>query len=108
MDRKEMDYLEQRFTNVMKQGGKLVKPEHGDARLNKCKTRNNGKPCEFLGKVEPLPNIEIETGCQKCGCALNAKAYMEYLGIKLLNKKIECPHPDGNQWAEIDEIFFNH
>lgn len=86
--------------DTVKSAGKAAPEGLGEARIAHCKTRRGGKPCEFVGEVTPVPGATTE-GCTKCGCPFATKPYM----VTLLGKKIECPHPDGNLWALIDEKF---
>jgi len=90
------------FESGMKKLGVLVSDEQAEERINFCRTKNNGEPCEYHGEVEPLPGVICE-GCTRCGCALKAKAAFDH--FKLINHKVKCPHPDGNLWANIDLKF---
>lgn len=72
----------------------------GEARIKFCKTRKGGKPCEYVGMVNPLPKVVTE-GCTKCGCPFATKPFM----LTLMGKQIQCPHPNGNLWADIDKKF---
>lgn len=90
------------FTAVVKASGKLTSKQHGDARINVCRTLQDGEPCNFRGMVEPFPDLVLE-GCLICGCPFATKPYM----IHGLGKKVECPHPEGNKWKEIDKQFLD-
>lgn len=84
----------------VKANGTLTTDEHGQARINYCKTRNGGNPCEYFGEVNPLPMLKCE-GCTACGCPLGTKAFM----LDLLGDAVICRHPEGNFWEEVDSNF---
>lgn len=88
------------FSEAIKNFGKLTIEDHAKARINKCKTLEDGKPCRYHGEVNPVPSLKLE-GCTKCGCPFATKPFM----LTFMGLKVECPHPEGNQWAEIDEDF---
>lgn len=102
---KANEWAERSLRGIVDKLGKLTSEKHGYARLNFCMTRNGGKPCEHFGRVEPVPRVIFESGCQKCGCALKVKTNTLYLGFEKLHKKITCPHELGNLWQEIDRNF---
>jgi len=91
------------FASLVKAAGTVVSDEHGEARIERCKTLNGGRPCQYAGIVEPLPAMKME-GCTLCGCPFATKPKMKTIA----GKTITCPHPAGNQWAEIDEKFLNN
>lgn len=97
-------YVRDAFVWTVKQGGSLTTDEHGKARIEFCKARRSGKPCEYYGTVNPA-GIEFE-GCTKCGCPFATKAFMLELKVPV-HKKVTCPHPDGNFWEEVDSKFKN-
>ena len=90
------EFLEDAFSEVVKLGGKLVSREHYEARVKACRA------CEFVGEVEPGPNLKME-GCTLCGCPLKTKPYFDRFLVG--GKEITCPHPEGSRWAEIDSKF---
>ena len=92
-------------------GGELVSDEHYNARVNFCKTRLAGNPCEFFGPVFP-GGIGFEEGCRACNCPMVTKARMKAITDPVMAEifqggetEITCKHPFGNLWAEIDKTF---
>lgn len=92
-------------------GGELVTDEHFEARVNFCKTRLAGNPCEYFSPVFPA-GVEFREGCQKCNCPMITKARMKSITDPVMAQvfqggkpEIICKHPMGNLWAEIDEQF---
>lgn len=95
------DTYQQAVFTLVKKTGDLVSKDQAEARMNVCRTINNGKPCEFLGEVEPLPFLKCE-GCTQCGCPLGTKAFM----ADAMGNAVTCPHPTrGNLWEPVDDIF---
>ena len=92
----ERTWIKETFSEVVQLGGKLIPKEWGDARVEVC------KKCPLYGMVKPLKSKALEMpGCTKCGCPSATKAYMK----TILFKKIKCPHPEGNKWADVDKQF---
>ena len=83
----------------IKKIGTLVAPEIARARILVCKTKNNNKPCEHYGQVNPIDDWK-EEGCTKCGCPFATKAFMK---TAFLNK-VTCPHEDGNFWNNLNKF----
>ena len=90
------EFLEDAFSEIVKLGGKKVSREHYEARVKVCRA------CDFVGKVEPAPNLKME-GCTLCGCPLKTKPYFDRFLVG--GKEITCPHPEGSRWTEIDSKF---
>lgn len=92
------DFKKKTLVETVRLAGKLTNKEHGDARVEVC------RGCEYAGLVKPLKDKDLEMpGCTKCGCPFATKPYM----LRLLLKKITCPHPEGNKWAAVDKEFLN-
>ncbi len=92
-------------------GGELVSNEQFDARVNFCKTRLSGQPCEYFGPVFP-GGIEFIEGCQACNCPMITKAHMKSITDPIMaqmfqggSTEIKCKHPEGNFWEQIDAKF---
>lgn len=99
-------FISSTILKTIELGGELVSLPQSDERVNFCKTRLNGKPCEFFGTVNPLPFVYMD-GCTKCGCPSSTKPRTRKY-FSLTQGKIiltTCPHPDGNLWAEIDKQY---
>lgn len=83
-------WLKKKLVQIANWGGKKVPEQEYKRRLLTCKS------CEYAGKVEPIPNVELP-GCERCGCPFETKLKFEYhflSGFKL----IKCPHPEGPKW----------
>lgn len=99
-------FVTESILEVVQIGGELVSLPQSTERVNFCKTRLNGKPCEYVGAVRPLPFLTM-SGCTKCGCPFatkpKTKKYFSPSEGKIILTK--CPHPYGNLWAEIDKKY---
>lgn len=113
------EWVLKKVFNAVIVGGTTVTVENKEARIDKCKN------CPYIGTVEPLKYFRLE-GCTICGCPLSTKTAFKTLprlykgepitvgeliqlrthGFLDTNQieyeEVECPHPDGNRWAEID------
>lgn len=90
------------LTKFVRAGGQEVSEAEYEARVNTCRTRQNGNPCEFLGPVNAA-GIVFSEGCILCGCPLETKARMQEMnGIHatFLGHEIKCPHPEMDFWAQ--------
>lgn len=90
------------LSKVVKKSGTLVKKEHGDARVEVCRS------CPNFGIV--LTEVGLKTeGCKICLCPSITKPYMDtYLSLTtLMMTKAKCSDSENNRWAEVDNIFFN-
>lgn len=117
------EFVKSQFRDFVRSGGKPVDKDQAEARIQIC------KGCPMFGKVQPKEGL-IMDGCTVCGCPSATKPYYEtyfrikgkerenltldeLVQIKLGNKKntieikSECPHVDGNKWAEVDKEFLN-
>lgn len=116
------EFLFDRFIKIVLSGCQTVEPENKRARIDKC------KKCPYFGTVEPAKGIRMN-GCTVCGCPLETKASLKeiprlYAGepitvselaemqkqkladsSKIEMELVDCPHPDGSQWQEIDSQF---
>ena len=95
----------------IKAGGELVTEENRLARINFCKTRHAGQPCEYFGPVFP-GGLEFREGCQACNCPMVTKAAMKSITDPVMAAvfqggatEIKCKHPEGNFWESIDAQF---
>lgn len=103
--------------------GVMVSAEHEKERAKIC------DGCEYNGRVKPTILLPEMDGCTACGCPfetkrkqlqfnrmvgredlpLDEKEIAEILLYKGTDKvkliKIECSHPEGNKWAEIDKKY---
>lgn len=97
---------------------------------------NGVKECEYYGWVRPDGILPKERGCLACGCILEVKWGMSMmwrkkgrekepltaeeaaevgLMIKIgkidndryVKVKVNCSHPEGDMWADIDNLFSN-
>lgn len=93
-------FIARTLFETIKKGGKLVAEEHKEARLAIC------QGCTLLGQVEPLPGLVVE-GCTACGCPSATKPFMlNYFSPTQGHMvTVECAHPDGSKWEEIDQQF---
>lgn len=106
--------------NPNEANAKLATKEHRDARISVCQS------CEYKTKVKVKPYLPAVDGCEKCSCPFITKARMiEHFRIPSLKdnpltesevKRIkkgeesiriitECPHENGNKWADVDKKF---
>ena len=92
-------------------GGELVTEPNRNARIDFCKTRLAGNPCEYFGPVFP-GGLEFKEGCQACNCPMITKAAMKTITNPVMAQlfqggqpEITCKHPSGNLWENVDEQF---
>jgi len=95
----------------IKNGGELVSEPNRKARIEFCKTRLGGNPCEYFGPVFP-GGLEFKEGCQACNCPMITKAAMKSITDPIMAQlfqggvaEIKCKHPEGNFWEPIDAQF---
>ena len=118
------DWTQKQLTKKVANGGKLVGDAQAKARKAVCAT------CPKAGKVKvPVGMFTIEAdGCTECGCPFATKPHIDIImrdasteenapltageliktATGLADKrpeKVICPHPDGNKWQPIDNIF---
>lgn len=119
-------WAQKQLAKKIAKGGKLVSDQHAAARKAICAA------CPKAGKVRiELKMLTVEAeGCTQCGCPFATKPHIDIIvrdakkaegailtageilrtqtGMTDTRKeKVICPHPEGNKWAEIDEIFQN-
>lgn len=78
---KAANYLQAKALHLL-DGQTAVSPEHAGARLSVCVT---------------CPS-RVNDGCSECGCPCAKKASW---------RSSECPHPEGNQWKDVDRRFLS-
>ena len=88
---------------MIRAGGQTTTDNHAQARIAVCEV------CQHYGQVQPIPGL-VMPGCLICGCPSLTKAHMKtYFSISKLGLRVsECPHPDGNKWQAVDQIFSNN
>ena len=114
-------YAERVFRDFVRCGGVAAKKEHAEARIEICRA------CPMFGIVEPKEGVKME-GCTVCGCPAATKPwYLSYFRIRgkerksltveelaqiklgnrenVIEVKSECPHEEGNKWADLDKKF---
>lgn len=98
--------LKEAIAKAVTAGGTPVDVEHFIARLLIC------GGCDKRGTVSVMGNEY--NGCTVCGCPFQTKAAMKAADSPLLkvtgalgitDDEIRCPHPDGDKWHEVDELF---
>jgi len=82
-------------------GGEQVIKEHYNERVAICQKCPKGGVVSILGH-----NME---GCTICKCPFATKPrwkkYFSFIQLKII--PATCPHPEGNKWEVVDDIFFN-
>lgn len=85
---------------IVRAGGAVIEDQDWiGARRKACMS------CEFSGTVKPLGLVEAD-GCTLCGCPIEEKIRtLTKLNARLEYEKETCPHPEADQWQDIDKRF---
>ena len=117
------DWIWNQLSSFMDCFGEQVSSEQEEERKREC------DGCKYNGRVKPETLLPEVDGCTKCGCPFmtkrRQKKYLRMKGKKNhpLTKEeiaqislykdtdeveiitIECPHEEGNKWADIDKKY---
>lgn len=101
MKAEEKEFIREEIGEQQARGAMFVSKGNARARVAIC----NG--CEYAKDLaDKIPMVKIR-GCGICGCPFSTKpkfAWHFSLSAGHLIKT-ECPHPDGNKWAEVDKVY---
>lgn len=88
------------LADIRRAGGEIIEDQDWICeRMEKCKA------CPFYGKVKPL-RLFVTDGCTLCGCPGEEKVRtLTKLNTSLEYVKESCPHPEVDQWADIDSKY---